>query len=281
MKLKKIFRGLKIQIFGSSPKLVNKTLFGQNITIINGTIRDLPDKDDAWFAELVLHAKVFFDLGANIGSTALIAKLVNPNLSVTLVEGNKEALSWAAKNLIYNNLIHNVSFEPVLVGDRLQDDVEFFTIGVGAAGSIHKSNAETAALLGASMLVPMTTLDNLVLKHNKFPDFVKIDVEGAESIVLKGSIQLAQKRNTRFLVEMHNTKSLPMLLNANLILEWCAAMDFKAWYLKDKAVLLSPQSIAHRGRCHLLLQPSDWPFPEYLLKVNEGDAISHSSYQTV
>jgi FkbM family methyltransferase len=212
-------------------------------------------------------------VGANIGFTALIAKLVNPEHPVILVEPNKEALSWAIKNLIYNNLTNNLYFESVLLGDCVKNDVEFFTIGVGAAGSIHSSNAETANVLRSSSFIPMTTLDNLVQKYNMVPDFVKIDVEGAEILVLNGSMKLAQSKKTKFLVEMHHSVTTPMRENADKVLLWCKAMDFKAWYLKDKTELLTPQSIAHRGRCHLLLQPSNWPFPEYLLKVNEGDSI--------
>ncbi len=61
--------------------------------------------------------------------------------------------------------------------------------------------------------------------------------------------------------------------NAGRIILWCKELNYTAWYLKEKVALISPDHIAHRGRCHLLLQPSDWDFPEFLKDIEQGAAL--------
>jgi FkbM family methyltransferase len=275
MNLKKYLQGLRVKYLGTPITFSNELLLGKQVQVIKGTIKQTVDYDDAWFYELVKRSTIFFDIGANIGYTALIAKLTNPHRPVVLVEANKEAMSYAARNLIYNGLVDFVSFEPILLGDTERLDVEFFTIGVGAAGSIISSHAETAAAMGTSQFINMTTLDNLVLKLNLIPDFVKIDVEGAENLVLQGAIQLATKRKTRFLIELHRSDETPMMAMGDNLISWCKRQEYKAWFLTDKSELISGQAIAQRGRCHVLVQPYEWEFPTYLIPIKESDPIRY------
>ena len=116
--------------------------------------------------------------------------------------------------------------------------------------------------------VPVTTLDALVAKHGA-PDFVKIDVEGAEARVLGGAT-FAAKRETRFLVEMHAMPELSMEANADLILEWARRVGYAVWYMSQAQRLESAELIKHRGRCHLLLQPADWPYPDWLASISQS-----------
>ena len=47
----------------------------KKLQVLPGTIRSTPDQDDAWFTWLCENKKRLFDIGANIGFTALIAGL--------------------------------------------------------------------------------------------------------------------------------------------------------------------------------------------------------------
>ncbi len=69
---------------------------------------------------------------------------------------------------------------------------------------------------------------------NVIPDLVKIDVEGPEAIVLQGANRLAVKGHTKFFLEMHSNRSLPMVENAQMIIDWCKDHHYQAWYLKRK-----------------------------------------------
>ncbi len=127
------------------------------------------------------------------------------------------------------------------------------------------------------MQVPMTTIDRLVEEQGWAPGFVKIDVEGAEAKVLAGACQTAQAARPWFMVEMHSPPELPMIENARLVLEWCTANDYKAWYMKEAAVMDRPEMIAHRGRCHLLLLPADFAYPAELAGISQGAPFNHNA----
>jgi hypothetical protein len=143
-------------------------------------------------------------------------------------------------------------------------------VGTGAAGSSCPQHAVTAARADSRFEVPTITLNEVCSWLGVCPDFVKIDVEGAESMVLDGSRDFVSGKQTRFLVEMHSNPTLRMSANAERVLKWCSEMGYKAWYLAEAVELTSAEQIAHRGRCHLLLQPVDWEYPEWLRGIRQG-----------
>ncbi|MFZ1809263.1 MAG: FkbM family methyltransferase [Cyclobacteriaceae bacterium] len=267
-KLLKYVKGLKVKYFYKE-KVYNVKLFGQELKLIKGTLQKV-DYDDAWFYYLAKESKVLFDIGANIGYTSLLAALAGKLDRIVLVDPNTEALAWAVKNLLRNRLIDNCIFNTSLITDKVGDHVRFYTSGAGAAGSIFKDQAETAKIFNESIWVFTQTVDALVAQYNLVPDLIKIDVEGAEVTVLNGAVSLARLNKTRFMVEMHSNPDLPMIKNAEMVLEWCNSNGYKAWYLKLGKELVGADQIASRGRCHLLLQPAGWPYPNYLRGIPQS-----------
>lgn len=258
---------------GLPPRWVHHTLLGKDLVVRAGTLRPETDYDDAWLYHCLRHAEVVFDVGANVGGSALLG-LLCPNVrQLVLVEANPEALAMAAANLIRNGLSPRARFVSAFADEASDKLVEFWTVGTGAAGSAFQGHAVTAARAGSSQRVPTTTLDDLCDQFGVVPDFVKIDVEGAEANVLRGSTRCAAQERTRFLVEMHSPPELPMARNAELVLAWTSANGYVAWYLSEGTRLTSPQAIQHRGRCHLLLQPAAWPFPEWLAGIKQSTPL--------
>jgi FkbM family methyltransferase len=178
--------------------------------------------------------------------------------------------------LILNNLSDRARFLRAFVSSTVGEQVEFFTVGSGAAGSMFAGHATTASRLGSSFMVPTVTVDSLVRFLDVIPDLVKIDVEGAESYVLEGATDLAVKSQTLFFVEMHSHPQLPMSDNANRVLSWCRANSYVAWYMKDKSVLSDSSEIAHRGRCHLILVPKGNAFPNYLTAIEQSAPLERA-----
>ena len=255
--------GLEIRRWRKTP------LFGREYTVVDGTIRE-PDYDDAWLRALACHSRVVVDIGCNIGQSTLLI-LSSPSVEeVVLIDANPRALSAAAENLIRNGLGQKARFVASFISRDDDEDVTFFTVGTGAAGSAIASHAKTASQAGSMLSLRTTSLDRLLEKLGLAPDLVKIDVEGAEAMVLQGSRQLAMKEKSLFLVEMHASAELPMAENARRVLDWAESVGYAAWYLKSKEKLTNPGTIAHRGRCHLLLIPEAAPLPEYLLNIRQG-----------
>jgi FkbM family methyltransferase len=272
-KARKWLGGFKAKYFAQNQKLVNISFANHDLKLVKGTIRLKPDKDDAWFFQLAKHSSVILDIGANIGFTSIMACLSNPHSKIVLVEPNPEALSIAAKNLVCNNFAHRCVFYTGLLSDKSGVKVKLYTVGAGAAGSIFRQHAHTASQFNSYIWLTTSTIDDVIHELQVMPDFIKIDVEGAESMVLNGAIELAKRKNSRFVVEMHGSATLPMQTNAQSVLDWCVRTKYKAWYLKDETPLTDSKHIAHRGKCHLLLQPEEWPYPSYLEGITEGAVI--------
>jgi hypothetical protein len=67
-----------------------------------------------------------------------------------------------------------------------------------------------------------------------------------------------------------------MTVNASGVLRWCDETGYVAWYLANGARLESADRIASRGRCHLLLQPDEWPYPQWLTGIPQGAPLERA-----
>jgi FkbM family methyltransferase len=274
VKFRKLISAYKTKLFGNKANFAATELLGKALTIAEGTINKKADKDDAWWYALAQKHDIIFDIGANIGYSTLLATLHNPEKTIILADPNPDALAIARQNLEKNNLAENKQYINAFVGAKKGEQVKFYTLGTGSAGSMFGSHADSAKSVNAHYMVNTTTVDDIIADTGIMPSLIKVDVEAAESYVLQGATTLATKQHTTFMVEMHAPPEMPMLTNAQLILDWCAAYNYKAYYLKEHTLLLNAQQIAHRGRCHLLLLPVDISYPEYLNAINEGDEIA-------
>lgn len=273
MKLLKRLSGLVSRHLIVTEKIETVHLLNRDVRTVRGTIRKISDYDDAWFFVLAQNSRVIFDIGCNSGYTALLASVSDPRKEILLVDANPLAMATAVKNLALNKLINRARMFIGFVSDKPDENITFYTVGSGAAGSMFKTHAKTAGKSNNSVLVETTTIDILMKQYNMIPDFIKIDVEGAESFVLAGSKELAFLKKSRFLVEMHNSPEMSMRENTKKILTWCAETGFCAWYMKEQTLLQREEQTAHRGKCHLLLQPEGWSYPDFLTRIQQGDPL--------
>ena len=272
MSLRRILAGAYIKLFDPKPKKVQVQLLGRTLTVYSGTITKA-DKDDAWFYALSKNSTAIFDVGCNVGAASILASIDNPQRPMVLVDPNPKALTMASENLNNNRFGEGKRYVTAFVSDHHGEQVKFYTVGSGAAGSMFGTHAETAKKLGSHYQVETTTLDRGVDEAGYTPDLLKIDVEGAESMALKGATKVAALQKAKFLVEMHGPKEMPMLKNAALVLDWCRQNNYRAWYLSKHVELTDAEQLADRGRCHLLLLPAREAYPEYLRTIPEGAAV--------
>lgn len=250
-----------------------------NENILDRTFKVLPhsirtnDYDDAWLLALSLHHHHVIDVGCNMGQSSMLILYSEAVKSLVLIDPNPSALAVAAENIFTNGFAQKVRFICNLIGDQIQEKKEFFTVGTGAAGSIYLDHAQTAKKQNSKQLVNMTTLDQVALDFHLTPDLIKVDVEGAEGLVLNGSVYITQKYQPKWLIEMHSSPALSMAENAKIVLDWCSKVKYQAWYLAQKSLLTNPEPISKRGRCHLLLIPENVPFPRYLQNIPQGASL--------
>ena len=276
MTIKKILKKLSYSIGTQRHHFITSTLCGVSLNLLPGTLRTKVDQDDAWWFYLSKHHSVIFDIGCNIGYTALLALIQDPKRQMILVDPNPKALQMAAMNIIENNLGSRAQYLSAFVGDKLDDTVKFYTVGAGAAGSMYASHAETASSINSFMNVTTVTLDYIYEFYGMQPDLVKIDVEGAETLVMTSAKRLAADTQCTFFIEMHNVENLGMEASGNLMIDWCKDLNYNAWYLKTGELLTSAYTIKDRGKCHLLLMPKDKTYPEYLVGIVQNATLPKS-----
>lgn len=242
---------------------------GQKYFLTKSAFFRLNEKDDGWLFALGRHKKNILDIGCNIGQSSFLF-LVGTNNRIICVDPNPKALSRCAENLIYNNFGPNATFINAFVSDKVGESIKFYSSLTDAAGSMFSTFAKTSSSIGKSKMVNQLTVDAICQSTNFVPDLIKVDVEGAEQLVLKGISSVLEKARPYILVEVHSGIGLTIVENTNKILEWCKAHAYQAYYLKMHSKLQSSDEVKHRGRYHTLLLPEGENYPEYLKQIPEN-----------
>jgi len=246
---------------------------GHSILATKGAFFRNHEKDDAWLYVLARNHSKIVDVGCNVGQSSMLMLLGTEN-SMVCIDPNPKALTFCAENLIYNRLSERVSFVNAFVGSEEGKEIEFYTVGAGAAGSMFSGFAKTANIHHQSLKVKTQTLDKICATNNFDPDFIKIDVEGAEKFVLAGIGKKVLGAQPDIFVEVHSGAELSIIENTESILSWCRQHLYKAYYLKTHSELRDVQTISKRGRYHLLLMPEDRLYPDYLPNIPENSPLS-------
>lgn len=143
------------------------------------------------FEKIIKKGDVFFDVGANIGLTAIHAgNLVGENGIVHAFEPMPSTFNILKKN-IYLNKMKNIFPHNFGLTDFERKAVLFPNLEVnrGAASLFSKNKKD-------GVDIELKRLDDF-LKRNKITkvDFIKVDIEGSEAPFLKGAIEMFSQIN--------------------------------------------------------------------------------------
>ncbi len=137
------------------------------------------------FEQLITEGSVVFDIGAHVGFyTLLAATLVGPRGHVYAFEPAPANIHYLKTHLRINR-VTNVSVIEKAVSDR--NGVVSFVEGPSSAMGHFAAQGGTEA--------PTVSLDDLFLRGEiPAPDFIKMDIESAEWLALKGAENLLRDR---------------------------------------------------------------------------------------
>lgn len=148
--------------------------------------------------------KDVIDIGANVGFyTVLSAKCISSSNRVLAIEPTKHAYERLRRNLILNSVeekvvLYNGAFSN-RSGKTIIHTIEGMEEYSSLGGICHPSVKNSMAKIET---VECSTLDEIVQKNRIIPGFIKMDVEGAEVLVLEGGKHTIRKYQPIILSEM-------------------------------------------------------------------------------
>jgi FkbM family methyltransferase len=177
-------------------------------------------------AKCIATGDTVIEVGGHIGFiTQYLSQLVGRSGRVIVFEPGSNNLPYIRKNL---RELLNVTLVEVAVSDKCGTAIFYEDNVTGQNNSLlpNYENAEATAkshgvcLKKHAAVVPVTTLDAYVQAHNLCPNFIKMDIEGAELNALLGSsstlanvrgLMVEVTRNHAAVISLLRRKGLRML----------------------------------------------------------------------
>lgn len=166
-----VFHGLELEIDSSDRSM--------NASLLNGTY----EEDELKFLKSTLQPGwIVLDVGANIGIySALASKLVGPKGKIFAFEPLKELHQILEKNLAKNQCL-NVTLIKKAVGETSGQTVIYVDQNRGSSSTLVETSRPFE--------VPRISLNEFCQENQIKPNFIKIDIEGAELSALRGANRL-------------------------------------------------------------------------------------------
>ena len=202
--------------------------------------------EDTWLAmaQHLTPGATFVDIGAHDGYCSLkAARVVGPSGRVIAVEPNPEMLTILRKN-IEASQAKDILVVPMACADK-EGTLTLFAASQSNTGStsLSQANATQYGLVEKSYQVPVRTLDAILREAAvSRVDVVKIDVEGAEQLVLSGALDTIKRFRPAVLIELDDLLLAPMGSSASAITEFLSAQGYRRGGQFDTAnFLFHPQ----------------------------------------
>jgi FkbM family methyltransferase len=156
--------------------------------------------------ENIRPGQVFYDLGANIGFFSLLAaRLVGATGRVVSFEADPEIAARLRENLAYNKFLQAIVEQKAVWSQP--GTIRFARVAPNTSPDRGLGHVETdRSAASETISVEAVSLDQYTAL-NQAPDFMKCDVEGAESAVFEGAERLLSEKRPGLLIEMHSPQN--------------------------------------------------------------------------
>ena len=175
---------------------------------------------------------MFYDVGANVGAYSLIAATAHKNVSVFSFEPSFSTYGTLVKNVLLNGLENQVHTYPIGLSNITEESR--FNMSSMVSGAAEHSVGSAVNYLGKPF-TPKAIFSVLAFEIDAFrtmfdlpcPEFLKIDVDGIEHLVLAGIGHLIRSTrsilievNKSFLTQSNSLNELLISQHFNLTSEF-------------------------------------------------------------
>jgi len=206
------------------------------------------------FSDLISPGDVVLDVGGHIGYMSLLfAKLATSSGKVIVFEPGTNNLPYIRKNIAEHQ---NIELQELAVSNE-RGTASFYVEDLTGQNNslvkdyeIFQENVKSASVSGRvdEDVVETTTIDHFVDERNLAPSFVKIDIEGAEAMAIRGAINTIQKRRPILMVEV--TKDYEQVFE---MFQECGYRMFSS----ARAELSSPNDLRAHGFSNVFFLPKE------------------------
>jgi FkbM family methyltransferase len=234
------YRG-KFTVFINSKYLIERRIFIDNYERENLAV----------MSSIVSPGDVVFDVGANVGAITLpLAESVGPTGQVHCFEPGIPIFDRLVQNIRHNPSVSGRIFpNHVGISDKEGELIwREFAHMPGNAG-FHEPNGNWTP--SSSCRVPVTTLDAYVARNDlQRVDFIKVDTEGFEPMVLAGARQTLKKFRPVLLVEtLQEYQEMPGTEYFRLIEDSMRAVDYALFKVNGRLSTASPENHSQDTLC--------------------------------
>lgn len=203
-----------------------------------------------------------FDVGANVGKTTLLmASNLAPGGKLYAFEASEAACLVIQENILLNNFENVVYIINAVLWDKPGCLVDFgwdFVCGSASVVFSYPGRKNTKLAKAA------TSLDEVSKERGLRPDFVKIDVEGAEVRVVQGMRGLLQSVRPEVVVELHAWPGVTQAQQASDLLAVVRQAKYQMVRLDSREVIRDGSEFDQAetnkspySRCWVLLVPQE------------------------
>lgn len=185
------------------------------------------------FLKSVFHeGDVFLDIGANLGWYSLVLGRHAPLGRIYAFEPVPETVSRLEKNVALNQLDNIQALNLGLFNKK--DELAFlFAEDVSGATSLKMAGQSRGSVPVREVLCKTDTLDNVCQQLDLIPTLMKVDVEGAELMVIEGAIRTLEHRPI-ILMELLRKWSLEFGYHPNDVFSLLRTYGYRAWNFSIK-----------------------------------------------
>lgn len=204
--------------------------------------------------ENVHQGQTCFEVGSWMGPySILLSRVIGDNGRLYLFEPDPIARTACSENLRLNHCQNSFLF-PFALGDGNGERLLYNAGSFGNSDSslVASSSADPGKIQSTKILA--CTLDSFVELTGATPNFIKIDVEGAEDKVIEGGGKVLSEKGVKILMEVHGKLLRQRGINSRSITGKLRSLKKRVWLLGPNSQEItddSKESFTDLSRFHI------------------------------